>query len=66
MDELTVAGKIMDSAMNENMHDEASETGVEGMLSNLKQEIAMEINSGLANDPSKNYHLLKELCFNLQ
>ncbi len=28
MDELTVAGKIMDSAMNENMHDEASETGV--------------------------------------
>jgi len=28
MDDLTIAGKIMDSAMNENMHDEASETGV--------------------------------------
>jgi len=52
MDDLTIAGKIMDSAMNENMHDEASETGVEGMLSNLKQEIAMDINAGLANDPT--------------
>jgi len=28
MDELTIAGKIMDSAMNENMHDEASDVGV--------------------------------------
>jgi len=28
MDDLTIAGKIMDSAMNENMHDEASEVGV--------------------------------------
>jgi len=52
MDQLTIAGKIMDSAMNQNNYDEASETGVEGMLNNLKQEIACEINSGLANDPT--------------
>jgi len=52
MDDLMIAGKIMDSAMNENMHDEASDTGVENMLSNLKQEIALEINANLANDPS--------------
>jgi len=28
------------------------------MLTNLKQEVAMEINSGLANDPSKRRNTL--------
>eukprot|EP00330_Aristerostoma_sp_ATCC50986_P009341 CAMPEP_0114576446 /NCGR_PEP_ID=MMETSP0125-20121206/1207_1 /TAXON_ID=485358 ORGANISM="Aristerostoma sp., Strain ATCC 50986" /NCGR_SAMPLE_ID=MMETSP0125 /ASSEMBLY_ACC=CAM_ASM_000245 /LENGTH=369 /DNA_ID=CAMNT_0001764967 /DNA_START=101 /DNA_END=1211 /DNA_ORIENTATION=- len=58
MDDLMIQGKIMDSAMNENMADEASDTGVENMLSNLKQEVALEINNGLSQDPNLQFNKL--------
>jgi hypothetical protein len=58
MDELTVAGKIMESSMNDNMADEVSDTGVENMLANLKQEVAVEINNGLSHDPTLQFNKL--------
>jgi len=59
MDSITIAGRIMDMNLGETMSDQATDTGVEGMMENLKQEIAMELNSDLAVNSDLIYNNLQ-------
>jgi len=45
--------------LGETMSDQATDTGVEGMMENLKQEIAMELNSDLAVNSDLIYNNLQ-------
>jgi len=55
MDQLTVAGKIMDNNLNQQTYDESSDKGVDNMLQQMKQEQMLEIQNNLMTDPTLDF-----------
>jgi len=60
MDNIEVAGKIMNSDLNSMDNNVSTENSVDTMMAQLKQELAMDIGNNLSKNPDLIFNKVKE------
>jgi len=64
LNNITIAGRILDTNLDENLYDENTTAGVDKMMNTLKQEIAVEINPPLVENLDLMYNKIKSKQLN--